>query len=283
MTFNQRFAYLSILIGFIFCLYANQMWTVRDQLIVNFLDVGQGDSILIQTPHGRTVLIDGGPGSSLLERLNEATSFWMKDIDMIVSTHPDLDHLEGLVEIVERYEVGFVLLTGVLTDTQLSKSFSNILQEKNIPVVLANPLEDWQIDEGVALDILGPTRSFFGKKVKDTNDTSIVAKLIYGDTSLLLAGDMEKTGEEALLRTDSDVRADLLKAGHHGSKSSSSVPFLRAVSADEVVMMNGKENSYGHPHLQTLLAFDEQEMDWVSTKDVGTVRYVSDGKVWRRF
>lgn len=281
MTFHQRFAYLSILIGFVFCLYANQAWSLADELTVRFLDVGQGDSILIQTPNGRTVLVDGGPGSTILERLNEETSFWMKDIDVIVSTHPDLDHVEGLIDIVERYQVGLVLITGMLTDTQLSKSFSEVLERENIAVAVASPDQDWQLDDGVFLDILAPTTSVAGEVLKKTNDDGIVAKLTYGTTSLLLTADIEKIGEDRLLRTDNDLRAQLLKVGHHGSRTSSTLPFLEAVSAEEAVMINGKENSYGHPHLQTVLALDEKGIDWASTKDVGTVRYVSDGKVWR--
>lgn len=282
MTFNQRFTYLSIILGFIFCLYANQVWSVADVLTVKFLDIGQGDSILIQTPRGRTILVDGGPGSTLLERLNEETSFWMKDIDMVVSTHPDLDHVEGLMDIVERYQVGVVLVTGMLTETQLSKSFSQALEREHINVAIATPEQDWELDDGVFLDILAPTTPVAGKVLKKTNDDGIVAKLVYRETSLLLTADIEEIGEHRLLRTESDLRAQLLKVGHHGSRTSSSLPFLRAVSAEEAVMINGKDNSYGHPHLQTVLALDEQGLDWVSTKDAGTVTYFSDGSVWRR-
>lgn len=283
MSFNQRFAYTSIILGFIFCLYANQAWSVSDQLTVKFLDIGQGDSILIQTPHGRTVLVDGGPGSALLERLNEETSFWMKEIDLVVSTHPDLDHVEGLVDIVERYDVGLVLITGMLTDTALSKAFSATLERENIAVAIAAPEQDWELDDGVFLDILAPTESVAGKVLKKTNDEGIVAKLVYGETSLLLTADIEKIGEDRLLRTDNDLRAQLLKVGHHGSRTSSTLPFLEAVSAREAVMINGKENSYGHPHLQTVLSLDEKGIDWISTKDVGTVTMVSDGREWSTF
>lgn len=282
MNHELRYAYILIAAGFIFCLYANFIWGLPGDLTVTFLDIGQGDSILIQTPNGRTIIVDGGPGSTLVHRLGEETSFWMKKIDALLLTHPDRDHLEGFLEVLKRYEVGLFLFTGVQKESALYKTFLKEIDERGIKTVVVAPDQDWMLDEGVFLDIIGPLKSYNGQKVEKPNNTSIVARLVYGETQLLLTGDIEKKAEFELLLHDTDLRAQILKAGHHGSSTSGSEKFLKAVEPNTAVMINGKNNSYGHPHLETVLRFDELGIDWLSTKDEGTVTFVSDEKQWRR-
>lgn len=278
----HRLTWIGITAGFLFCLYASNYWSVSDGLRVSFLDIGQGDSILIQTPHGRKVIIDGGPGTTILERLGEELSFWTKQVDLLILTHPDLDHLEGFLEVLPRYEVKRILVTGVFHDSELYKAFLNLIREQNIPTSFASPEQDWQIDDGVYLDIIAPVESVAFEEVESTNDTSIVAKLVYGNTSLLLTGDGEWPEENSILLTDSDLRSQLLKGGHHGSRTSNAVDFLRAIQPTKAVMINGGDNQFGHPHLETVLRFDDFGVDWWNTKDEGTVRFVSNADVWRR-
>jgi competence protein ComEC len=282
MKFEHLFWYLCLSAGFLLSIYADQFWKSSDLLKVSFLDIGQGDSIFIETPHGRTILIDGGPGTTVLEKLGEVTSFWMKTIDLVILTHPDLDHLEGLLEVLPRYRVEKILLTGVVHDTQLYRSFLEMIEEYDIETYLPSPDQDWQIDEQVFLDIIAPSRDVSFQEVEKPNDTSIVAKLIYRYTTLLLTGDGEELEEHEMLLSDSDLRSEFLKSGHHGSRTSGSLDFLRAVQAKEAAIISGRENPFDHPHLETVLRYDERGMEWWNTKDEGTMTFVSDGVVWER-
>lgn len=265
---------------FCFALYASHTWQVSDELVVKFLDIGQGDSVLIQTPHGRSVLIDGGPGMTLLERLGEETSFWQKSFDLVILTHPDLDHLEGLLEVIKRYEVERVLMTGVHHSSALYQTWLDTLVEQDIPVSIADAAHDWQIDDEVYLDILSPVEPVLFEEVENLNDTSVILKLMYGNTSLLLTGDAEEDQEKALLRSGFDLSADIFKAGHHGSTTSNHPDLLQAVDAEHVIIQAGRENPFGHPHLETLLKFDERSIPWLSTQDQGTIVLNSDGEKW---
>ena len=263
------------------CAFAQQHWHLSDELRVSFLDIGQGDSIWIRTPHGRTVLIDGGPETTVLERLGEETSFWQQSIDLMILTHPDLDHLEGLLEVLKRYQVHRVMMTGAQHSSALYRAFFQELEDQQTEIIVPHPGQDWMIDEGVWLDVLAPLEQVIDQEVDNANDASVVVKLIYGSTSLLLTGDIEIDAEEALLMSGTDLQADLLKVGHHGSVTSSSFPFLQSVQAQQAVIQAGRENAFGHPHLETLLRFDELEVDWRSTAQEGTLRLISDGFQWR--
>ncbi len=276
----RHFSFIVIGTLLSFSLYASQAWTVSHELSVKFLDIGQGDSILIQTPHGRQVLIDGGPGTTLLERLGEETSFWQKSFDLLILTHPDLDHLEGLLEVLKRYEVERVLMTGVRHGSTLYQSWLETLVELNIPVTIVSPDLDWMIDEGVYLDVLHPSVPVLFENAENINDTSVVIKLVYGNTSMLLPGDAEEDQEMALLKTGYDLSADILKSGHHGSTSSSHPYLLHAVQADEVIIQAGRDNQFGHPHVETLLRYDERGMEWESTQETGTITIISDAEEW---
>jgi len=280
MSFNLRFAYLSLLLAFLFCLYSNFAWALPGDLTVKFLDVGQGDSILINTPNGRNIVVDGGPGTAVMERLGEETSFWLKNLDLIVLTHPDLDHLEGLLEIMKRYRVKQILLTGVNHKSELYKVFLKTLRSENTDIYLADPGQDWLLDQDVYLDILAPNISVALAEVENVNDSSIVAKLVYKDTSLLLSGDAEKNAEQEILLTDYDLGSDILKAGHHGSKTSSTVNYLNAVRPKDAIVMAGRDNQYNHPHLETVLKYDEMGIGWRTTKEEGTIMVSSDGGNW---
>lgn len=276
----MKLTHLIILTLLTFCLYANHVWSASDLLTVSFLDIEQGDSILIRTAHGRTVLIDGGPGTSVLERLGEETSFWQHSFDLLILTHPDLDHLEGLVEVLPRYQVDHVLLTGVMHGSRLYQEFLQRLIEYGVETHIASPELDWLIDEGVYLDIISPTESVMLSEVESPNDTSIVTMLVYGETKMLLTGDAEGSQEQSMLLSDADLRAEIFKAGHHGSRTSNTPAFLRAVRPEFSIVSSGKENPFDHPHLDVILRFDESGIDWVDTKELGTVTLVSDGHTW---
>ncbi|MDP2690942.1 MAG: MBL fold metallo-hydrolase [bacterium] len=277
---SQNFYYLPVLVGLLFCFYANHVWALPSNLSVKFLDIGQGDSILITTPNGRTVLIDGGPGTTILERLGEETGFWLKKIDLMLLTHPDLDHLEGLVEVLQRYQVDRVMMTGVMHGSALYQTFLRLLENNAPEVILVDPSMDWRIDTGVYLDMLYPVHSVAMREVDNVNDTSIVFKLIYGESTMFLGGDIEEDTEHELLMTDFDLTADVYKAGHHGSITSNTQPLLDAILAEQIVITSGRDNQFNHPHLETVLRFDQMATPWINTKDLGTITLSSNGQEW---
>lgn len=252
-----------------------------NQLKVYFLDVGQGDSALIRTPSGNDILIDGGPDATVLERVGEKMGFFDRSIDLVISTHPDKDHLAGLVDVLDRYDVGAVLATGVRHETTLFHRWEQKLKEKNIPVIVAKRGLWSEISPGVALLIFAPDGDVNGQTMEKTNNTGIVAKLVYGKTSYLFTADIEQPVEETLMRSRLNLDADVLKVAHHGSKTSSSEGFLAATSPDTAVISVGKNNSYGHPHAEVIERLKAHDLQILRTDLNGTIQITTDGKVLR--
>ncbi|MDF2378879.1 MAG: MBL fold metallo-hydrolase [Candidatus Gracilibacteria bacterium] len=280
MKFELRFYYFALAVLLLCAFFADLSWPLPGELEVAFLDIGQGDSILITTPHKRRILIDGGPGVTVLERLGEETSHWLSKIDLLMITHPDLDHLEGLLEVVDRYKVEGVLMTGVIHGSSLYRAFLERLNQYDITPLIVNPEEDWLLDEGVTFDIIWPKANVAMQHQDNMNNTSIVAMLRYGDTSMLLPGDAEKDEEHAILLTDYAITSEFLKIGHHGSTTSSNPDFLRAVNPERGVIIAGRDNQFNHPHLERVLNLDERNIEWLSTKKLGTIVVRSDGDSW---
>ncbi|MBI1971637.1 MAG: MBL fold metallo-hydrolase [Candidatus Wildermuthbacteria bacterium] len=210
---------------------------------VSFFDVGQGDAILIETPLGRQILIDGGPDKTILEKLGSKLPFWDKTIDLVLLSHPASDHVTGLIGVLEKYKVHTIVWNGIEKDTQVFKQWKEGVQREGARVVIADA------PQNIAdIEILYPFESLQGKKFADDNDTSIIAKF----HTILFMGDATFKTEKALLDAGADIDSGVLKIGHHGSKTSSSRAFIEAVSPEIAVIQAGKDNQYGHPHQQTL-------------------------------
>ena len=222
------------------------------KLAVDFLDVGQGKAIFIEEPGGAQILIDGGPNNSVIERLSAVMPYFDRRIDMLILTHPDSDHLAGLVEVLKRYEVDQIIETGIDDPTALYQEWRRLIKEKNIPVTLALAGQRIKIGEDFSLKILFPSGSLAGQTFANTNQSSIVARLQYGSNSFLFTGDAEEATESFLVGTGADLDSDILDVGHHGSKNSSSQDFLDAVAPDTAVIQVGANNRYGHPAQETL-------------------------------
>lgn len=219
---------------------------------VAVLDIGQGDSILVTTPTGKRMLVDGGRDLLPLNELSARLPFLDRRIDLLVLSHPDLDHVASFPEILRRYDVGGALITGVAGETPAYKEFLALLREKRIPVLIADPAKDIDFGDGVLLDVLWPPPALVGVHEEATNETSIVMRLIVvgddGPLSILFTGDMGEPEERQVLNAGADLQSDILKVGHHGSKGSSSTGFLLAVDPKLAVISVGRRNSYGHPH-----------------------------------
>ncbi|MFH0928293.1 MAG: ComEC/Rec2 family competence protein [bacterium] len=221
-------------------------------LRVRVFDVGQGDAILVETPNDHQILFDGGPDKTILEKLGAALPSSDRSLDAIVLTHPHADHVNGLPAVLERYQVGTVYLAGVVHTTNAYLELLKILNDKKIPVVILEKPEKIDFGDGVVMQFVAPLKSWSGQTLVDLHQAMVVAKIIYGEDSVLLTGDMGQGLEAELIATQEDSRAEVLKVGHHGSKTSSSAAFLDAVEPRIALISVGAGNSYGHPHADTL-------------------------------
>lgn len=249
-------------------------------LEVNFLDVGQGDSILIKTPFGQNILIDGGSDSTIIKRLGESLAWWDKRIDLMVLSHPHDDHVAGLIDVIKQYNVEQILYTGVIHTSPTYLEWLELIRERKIFLVIIDRPQKISMGKNCYLDILYPQESLLGKEVNNLNNSSMVIKLVYGNTKFLFTGDVELEIEQQLIETQdfASLQADVFKAGHHGSDTSNSKEFLDAVSPKTVVIQVGKDNDFGHPSRRAIKRF-ERIGAMVYRNDLdGTIRIRSDGK-----
>ena len=250
-------------------------------LEVSFLDVGQGDAIFIEGPSGMQMLIDGGRDRSVLRELGKRMGLLDRSIDVVVETHPDADHIGGLPGVLAAYRVGAFIEPGIINDTTPTRALEDaVAREPILHPVIARQGMRIQLGGGAYADILFPDRAV---EEAETNTGSIIMRVAYGDTSFMLTGDAPSSIEEWLVRLyGSALGSDVLKAGHHGSRTSSSAPFLAAVNPEVVVISAGKDNQYGHPHADVVSRIEESGAAMLSTATEGTVRFVSDGRVIRQ-
>ncbi|MBU1102148.1 MBL fold metallo-hydrolase [Patescibacteria group bacterium] len=225
---------------------------VDDKIKIDFFDVGQGSAILIDAPNNNQVLIDGGPSDAILNKLGSALPFSDRQIELVILTHPDSDHLSGLIEVLKRYEVGQILETGIADSSSEYAAWHALIAEKNIPLVFARAGQTIKIADNLMIKILYPFDKIDGQDFKNTNSTSIVSKFFYGKNTLLFTGDAEGATENPLLFAGVDLRADILQVAHHGSKNSTSNEFLAAVEPQIAVIQAGAKNKYGHPAQELL-------------------------------
>lgn len=245
-------------------------------LTVAFLDVGQGDAIYIEAPNGNQILIDGGPGAKTLRSLGKVMPFYDRSLDLVIATHPDQDHIGGLPAILERMNVLGVMTGDNPVETGAYITFEKIIDAKNIVRVFAHRGEKVILDDGVILEILFPDRSTAGW---ETNTGSIVALLTYGDDKFLFTGDSPGSIEHYLVGKDgSRLHANVLKLGHHGSRTSSSREFLSVVDPEYVVVSAGKDNKYGHPNKDVVLLLEELKIPILSTIEKGTIILKTSGE-----
>lgn len=255
-------------------------WLIYNQpqnLEVDFLDVGQGDAILIKTPGGQNILIDGGPDKTVVKRLGENLPWWDKQIDLMILTHPHDDHVTGLVEVLKRYRVRRILYTGATHNAPNYLTWLKAVRDKKVPLTIVDKEQTIDLTKNVKLEILYPDQSLLNKTLSDLNDSSIVIKLIYGQNKFLLTGDVGLEVEKTLLAGGADLSADVLKVGHHGSQYSSSQEFLEKVKPRVAVIEAGKDNDFGHPNLRIIKRLERVGARIFRTDLNGTIKIVSDG------
>lgn len=264
-------------IGVVFVLLAVAAWSMPDgRLHVAFLDVGQGDAILITTPDGRQLLIDGGQSPrELTWRLGQEMPFWDRSLDMVLNTHPDFDHVGGLVAVVQRYEVGQVIAPDVAHWSNTFREWERQLTAAQIVPVHGEAGMVFDLGGDVTATLLSPSPVISG--VEGLNNQSLVMHLEMGEISFLLPGDIEAPVEERLIRAGISLEATVLKSPHHGSHSSSTPAFIDAVDPQIVVISVGADNRYGHPAQAVLDRYLNHGLTIFRTDQHGTVEFSTDG------
>ncbi len=243
---------------------------------VYFLDVGQGDSELIVS--GDTaVLIDAGEKEYGNTVVKEIKALGISKLDYIIATHPHSDHIGGLPSVIESFDVGKIIAPKIpdssVPTSAVYEDFLNAVKGKDKKLTAAEAGKSYSLD-GAELIILAPVGSGYG----DLNNYSVVCKIIKGNTSFLFTGDAEKEAEDDLIESGADLSADVLKAGHHGSKYSSTEKFLSEADPSVSVISCGKDNKYGHPSDEALNRLEKYSANIYRTDLGGTITVFSDGE-----
>ncbi|MDO8524293.1 MAG: ComEC/Rec2 family competence protein [bacterium] len=252
------------------------VWGLDSQLRAVFFDIGQGDSIFIETPQKHQILIDGGPSNKVAEKLGKEMPFWDKTIDLVILTHPDYDHQRGLLDVLDNYKVNNIIWTGELSEGKTFESWLLKLQKEGAKISLAKAGAK-VIAGNSRIDILYPLE-LPKKDSKNNNDSSIVARMVFGQTAFIFTGDANREAEQAIIANNESIESNVLKVSHHGSRSASSPGFLANVKPSIAVISVGANNSYGHPHQEVLSNLSESAIKVLRTDQMGDIKIFSDGQ-----
>jgi beta-lactamase superfamily II metal-dependent hydrolase len=253
------------------------------RLNIYALDVGQGDSLLVISPGGKTVLIDAGPpgaGNEVVAALNQRG---VKILDLVVATHPHADHIGGMRQVMQNFKVRKFLDSGQTHSSETYERMLGEIQERKISFIKARRGQNIEIEPNVRLEVLNPGKEFFtqvrsGGSVLNAN--SIVLRLSYDDFAMLFTGDAEFETEALMMDADATLKAQVLKIGHHGSRHATSGKFLAAVAPKAAVISDGETNDYGHPSQFTLDRLRRARVQTYRTDLHGEIAIVTDGKAF---
>lgn len=255
-----------------------------DKLHVSFLDIGQGDAILIQTPGHQKILIDGGPDPQKINlELSKKLPFWDRTIDLVIATQPQADHITGLVEVLRRYKVKQVLEPGVHYDSSIYQEWLNIIEDKQINCEIARAGQLIEPGNGITLEVINPPPELFQGTSHDVDNNGLVTRLSYGKVSFLFTADIRLEAELELIGQRANLQSTVLKVAHHGSKTSTSAQFLAAVDPRIAVISAGANNTFGHPSPEVVTELiNRLGEDKIYRTDIhGTIEFITDGeKLW---
>ena len=255
-----------------------------DKLHVSFLDVGQGDAILIQTPDHQDILIDGGPSPRAISlELGKKLPFWDKTIDLIVLTQPQADHVTGLVEILQNYNVKQVIEPSLALDSAIYRQWLSLIKEKESKYIKVGSGQEIDLGNGIILEVIHPPSPLLHGTSDDINNNGMVIRLSWKEVSFLLTADIAKEAEWNLIAQRAPLKSTVLKVAHHGSKTSTSPEFLAVVNPQVAVICAGKDNRFGHPHSEvTERLLERLGKDKVFiTSDAGAIEFITDGeRLW---
>jgi competence protein ComEC len=259
-------------------------WALRTEprLRIWFLDVGQGDAIVIQTPSGHVLLVDTGGRTAEDDMGRRVVMPFLRakginDIDAVVLTHPDEDHIAGAATILDRFPVDRLLISGISSANSTYNRIFHLAEQRHVVTAMLTRGQQIQFRDGVSAEVLNPSPT----DSVSHNNGSIVLRVQYGSTSVILTGDAEALAEDEISRLCGDVHADVLKLGHHGSHTSTTPQFLDSVKPQAVVISVGRRNQFGHPHPDVLNRLSERHIRTFRTDRDGEVALVSDGHTLR--
>jgi competence protein ComEC len=273
-------------------LVAILVWSVAltapdDKLHVSFLDVGQGDAILIQTPNGHDILIDGGPDLQKINlELSKKLPFWDRTIDLMVCTQPQADHVTGLVEVLQRYKVNQVLEPGVSYNSSIYQEWCNLVEDKGIEYNIARAGQEIDLGNGIEMEVLNPPEGLFEETSHDVDNNGVVLRLTWSKVSFLFTADIREEAEFELIVQRANLKSTVLKVAHHGSETSTTSQFLATVDPEVAVISAGADNPFGHPSPEVLERLIDRlgEDNVYRTDEDGTVEFITDGdRLWLRF
>ncbi|WP_302706912.1 ComEC/Rec2 family competence protein [uncultured Dialister sp.] len=251
------------------------------QLTVRMLDIGQGDAFLLEKD-GKFVMIDTGDIEHRDQIVALLHKYKVKEISKIIITHPHADHLGGMNAIFKNFKVDAIYDDGMPAGTGSYKNYLKQIKEKKIPYHVLKAGDEVDFFDGVKFNVLGPVKVIKDQKGNsDFNNNSIVGRLTYGSFSMMFTGDAEQEEEKTILGKGGTLKSDVLKVGHHGSRTSSSPAFLKAVSPKNAFISCGQGNDYGHPHKVTIDKLEKAKVQIYRTDRNGTVTLTSDGSSYR--
>jgi len=262
-----------------------EVWvqTPRGVLTFAVLNIGQGDALYIESPAGVQVLFDGGPDGSVLRELPAIMPPFDHSLDAVIESHPDADHIGGLVPVLARYSVGAFIEPGIVRDEATANALEKKVMDANVPRYIAVRGMTLDLGGGAELRVLYPDHDVSRLMTNFDNEGSIVAQLTYGRTAVLLTGDAPQDIENKLAALDGEsLRSTILKVGHHGSRFSTGARFAAAVAPSLAVISVGARNTYGHPSKEALAVLAQSNIPVLRTDEQGTLLFRSDGvRFWR--
>ncbi|HAX61172.1 MAG TPA: hypothetical protein DCX95_01235 [Elusimicrobia bacterium] len=264
---------------------SNEYKPIGKELAVTFIDVGQGDSIFIKTPNGKTILIDAGgtpywkqsdydPGEEVVVPFLENQK--IKKLDFVIATHADGDHIGGMPAVLRKFPIGSLYENGIVSDQPEYEEMHRVIDDKKIVTSVLKQDASFYIDSSVKFEIFSPPSNFY---FEGENNNAIAIRLIYGDVSFLFTADIEYESEDNILKTYGDkVQSNILKIGHHGSATSTSENFLKAVNPEVAVISVGAKNNFGHPDSGVIAKLQDADINIYRTDEDGNLTIRTDGK-----
>lgn len=246
----------------------------ENYLQVHFLDVGQGDSVLLVTPDKEYILIDGGPSSGVIEQLGKTMPFWQNRLDYVVATHGDADHVTGLVDVLERYEVENFVYNGEQKNTLVYKRLMQLAKTNDANIIQATAESDFLVGCCLYIDMLWPVNGY--DENLGSNDSSVALVASYGEFDVYLAGDLSSQYELQML-SGQKYDIEIHKTSHHGSKTSSPPELFELINPEVSIISAAEDNRYGHPHNEVLTILNQERVRVYRTDEHGNVSIFSDG------
>jgi competence protein ComEC len=239
------------------------------EVAVHFIDVGQGDSILIKSPQGN-MLIDAGESDAVIQEYLDSQN--VTDITYAVGTHPHSDHIGALDFVINNYNVENVILSRKTHTTRAYENLIKAMRNKNLKPLYLDDGESFALGD-IEFFCYGPVKEY-----EEINSNSVVLKMVYGNVKALFAGDAESDAERDMMAAGYDLRADVYKVSHHGSRTSSSKEFVQTIAPGIAIISCGKNNEYGHPHEETLKTLNNEKITVYRTDLSGTIILITNGE-----